>query len=125
MADNDVENPLEGLDDETLLRELKANNPEELAEEADLFSLGEKMKQWIEEDEIGKYIYNRINMMVVDESSRLFAEQRPDTDEAFKAHFQIKIAQAMLNLIQEAVERGRAAEELLTTADEMDTEIEP
>jgi len=121
MADN----PLEGKDDETLLHELKLNNPEELAEEADLFSLGQKMEQWIREDTIGKYLYNRVNLIVVEESSRLFAEHSPDTKEARRAHFEIKKAQGMLGLIQEAVERGRAAEELLLTHDQMESEILP
>ncbi len=122
MQHNDTS--LENLDDETLLQELKRNNPGELAEEADLFSLGEKMQKWIDEDEIGQYLFNRMNLIVAEESSRLFAETSPDTIEARRAHFEIKVAQAMLGLFQEAIERGHAAEELLLAADDMDTEIE-
>ncbi len=124
MQQDEPENPLEDLDDEALLRELKANNPGELAEEADLFSLGEKMKRWIEEDEIGQYLYNRISLIISVESTRLFAEIRPDTDEAKRAHFEIKKAQGVLELIQEAVERGQAAADLLVAEDRMDEEVE-
>lgn len=121
---DDTQNPLQDLDEETLLRELKENNPEELAEEADMFSLGERMREWVESDAIGKYLFNRIDLIITEESSNLFAETTPDTKEARRAHFEIKKAQGILNLIQEAVERGRAAEELLVTADNMDAEIE-
>lgn len=93
---------------------------ERLGEDAELVAVvqfGAEMEEWCQNHPVGRYIYSHCAHTVAESTAFLFQASALDSSQARLAHFNGRVACAMLKLIDKAILAGQEAGKTISAAD--------
>lgn len=109
--------------------DLTAANPEDelrarLGDEAynvDLLIFGQQMEEFVSKHPVGRRLYEKAQVEVARCTQILFSSATLDTDRVREAHFNGRVAIAMLKMIDDAITQGIEAKRAILADDGSDT----
>jgi hypothetical protein len=84
----------------------------------DVLIVSERMEAWINADPVGKYVYKHAQDRLDAAIKTMFTETDPGNDRARAAHFEGRVAIAMLRMIDETLQAGVDAAQAITAETE-------
>lgn len=84
----------------------------------DVLIVSERMEAWINADPVGKYVYKHAQDRLDAAIRTIFTESDPGNERARAAHFDGRVAIAMLKMIDETLQAGVNAAQAITADEE-------
>jgi len=113
MAQTIGPEPLSPENDVTLEREIRSSLGPENESLVEVFKFGLEAETFIQEHTVGKYLVLQCEVKVSDALAIILASNDINTEDCRKAHFDIRVAQGMLGLLNDAVSDGKGAEHVI------------